>query len=830
MTANVAHDKPCPPRVGGPARGTGADTGVGRRADTGVRPYRRPSRVGGLAHGTGVSLGWAGLCALLGLWSLTVVAQPASAPDPRYALCPPDTAIPPRPVYDSRKGAPGFVVGTIQGKADEVRVPEVGRSVLVGGVELVRDQQAVAADLLTYRRDRRIAEAEGHIRYWDPSIFWTGRHALVEFDSDRARLVGGAYRIPGRRAHGEARTVTHNSRKDETRLTEVDYTTCEREVPEWRLEARRMKIDHDEAWGEAYHVFLNVLDVPIFYTPYITFPISDRRKSGFLPPTFGSSDDSGFDFTLPYYWNIAPEMDATFAPRILGDRGVLLGGQYRYLMRRGDGQLDAEYLPVDSERNDDTRWLIGYNHEQYFAGPRGHLFLEFNRVSDDEYFDDFGTSLDLTSRRYLQQRADARYYGDLWNVRTLLQGYQTVDDTIPEIDQPYDRLPQVSFNAYTPRREGGLNLDFLTETSYFNRTEETVAGRTDIKPVGGRIDIKPVLSVPFHTAAGYLEPRLSVEYTQYLLSQPATTATTDETPNRVLPILSVDSGLLYERDLGFGGRSLLQTLEPRFFYLYIPEVDQDDLPILDTGQYDVSFGQLFRENRFTGPDRVGDANQISLGVTSRFIDRDSGFEHLRASIGQSYYFADQNVTLPGGSVNDDPVSDVVGQLVARFTNGLSGRADVIFNPNDTSFNLGLLGLRYIPDPSTIVNAEYRIRRDIRGIGAPGFERTDIEIEQTDVSLRLPVTRALSVVGRWLYSLDGNETLEAAAGLEYESCCYAVRTVARRFLNQDSSATAEDDTELDNQIFVQLELKGLAGFGRSTTSFLKRSIPGYENEF
>ena len=149
-------------------------------------------------------------------------------------------------------------------------------------------------------------------------------------------------------------------------------------------------------------------------------------------------------------------------------------------------------------------WLAT-THEQRFAGPRGHLFLEFNRVSDDEYFDDFGTSLDLTSRRYLQQRADARYYGDLWNVRTLLQGYQTVDDTIPEIDQPYDRLPQVSFNAYTPRREGGLNLDFLTETSYFNRTEETVAGRTDIKPVGGRIDIKPVLSVPFHTAAGYRE-------------------------------------------------------------------------------------------------------------------------------------------------------------------------------------------------------------------------------------------------------------------------------------------------------------------------------------
>jgi LPS-assembly protein len=814
MTANVAHDKPCPPRVGEPARDTGADTRVGRRTHTGVRPYPCASRVGGLTHDTGVSLGWAGLCAFLGLWSLTVAAQPASAPDPRYALCPPDTAIPPRPVYDSRKGAPGFVAGTLQGKADEVRVPEVGRSVLIGGVELVRDRQAVAADLLTYRRDRRIAEAEGHIRYWDPSIFWSGRHALVEFDSDRARLVGGAYRLPGRRAHGKARTVTHNSRKDETRLTEVDYTTCEREVPEWRIEARRMKIDHDEQWGEAYHVFLNVLDVPIFYTPYITFPISDRRKSGFLPPTIGSSSDSGFDFKLPYYWNIAPEMDATFAPRILGKRGVLLGGQYRYLLQRGDGQLDAEYLPVDRERHDDARWLVGYGHDQYFAGTRGNLFVKFNRVSDDKYFEDFGTNLALTSRRYLEQRADARYSGDRWSVLARVQGFQTVDDTIPEINQPYDRLPQVFFNAYTPRSEGGLNLDLLTQTSYFSRG----AG-----PIGGRTDLRPVLSVPFHTAGTFLEPRLGVEYTQYLLDQPATGTTADETPNRLLPILSVDSGLFYERDLGFGGRSFVQTLEPRFFYLYIPEVDQDDLPVFDTGQYTVSFAQLFRENRFSGPDRVGDANQISLGLTSRFIDRDSGFEHLRVSIGQSYYFADQNVTLPGGSVNDDPVSDVVGQLVARFTNGLSGRADVIFNPNDTSFDLGLLGLRYIPDPSTIVNAEYRIRSDIQGLGQTGVEQTDIEVEQTDVSLRLPVTRALSVVGRWLYSLDDGETLEGVAGLEYESCCYAVRTVARRFLSTSTG-------QFDNQFLVQLELKGLAGLGRSTMSFLKRSIPGYENDF
>ncbi len=777
MTATIAHDKPCLSRVGG------------------AKNIELPAPL------------LAGLGMLLWLIGSTAAVQPGWAADPRYALCPPEPALPPRPVYDSRKEAPGFVAGTIQGKADEVRVPEVGRSVLVGGVELVRDRQAVAADLLTYRRDRRIAEVEGHVRYWDASLYWSGRHALVEFDAERARLVGGSYRFPGRRVHGEARTVTHDSKKDETRLSEVDYTTCESAVPEWRVRARRMKIDHEEQWGEARHVFLEVLDVPIFYTPYVTFPVSDRRKSGFLPPTFGSSSDSGFDFKLPYYWNIAPEMDATFSPRILGDRGVLLGGQYRYLMGRGHGELDAEYLPVDGERDDEARWIVGYSHEQRFAGRRGNVYVRFNRASDEQYLEDFGSSLAVTSRRFLEQRADVRYWGDQWNALARLQGFQSVDATLDEGSKPYDRLPQVFFNAHTPRREGGLNVDFLTETGYFNREAGTV---------GGRIDLKPVLSVPFHTAGAFLVPRLSVEYTQYLLDQAAAENTTDEAPNRVVPILSVDSGLLFERDLRFRGRSLLQTLEPRFYYLYIPEVDQDDLPVFDTGQYDVSFAQLFRENRFSGPDRVGDANQVSLGLVSRFIDRDTGFENLRASIGQSYYFADREVTLPGGSIDDDPVSEVVGELATRFPNGVSARTDVIYDPNDSSFNLGLVGVRYFPNPRTIVNAEYRIRRDIRGLGQTG-------VEQTDVSARLPLTPAVSVVGRWNYSLDGNETLEAVAGLEYEGCCFAIRTVARRFLSTSSG-------DFENEFFVQLELKGLAGFGRSTTTFLKRSIPGYENDF
>ncbi|MGH8508237.1 MAG: LPS-assembly protein LptD, partial [Gammaproteobacteria bacterium] len=300
------------------------------------------------------------------------------------------------------------------------------------------------------------------------------------------------------------------------------------------------------------------------------------------------------------------------------------------------------------------------------------------------------------------------------------------------------------------------------------------------------------------------------------------TAEADNHPSRTLPIVSLDSGLVFERDVDFAALPAVQTLEPRIFYLYIPEQDQDDLPIFDTGQYDISFGQLFRENRFSGHDRLGDANQTVVAVTSRIINPDTGWEHLRASVGQIFYFEDRRVTLPGDATetdavsNTDPVSEILAELTTRLPNGLSARGDLFWDPNDATVQKGLIGLRYGPDPDTIVNADYRIRRDIRGLG-------DTFIEQTDLAFRWPLDPNWSVIGKWTYSLDVEDTLEAAGGFEYNSCCWGVRAVARRFL---SSSTGE----FDNAFFVQIELKGLAGFGRSTTSYLKRSIPGYENEF
>ncbi|MGH8581933.1 MAG: LPS-assembly protein LptD [Gammaproteobacteria bacterium] len=718
----------------------------------------------------------------------------------RYALCPADPMLPVRPTLDMAD----YTLGSVGISADRVKASEGRRSTFIGNVDLVKDQQAVSADLLSYHEESEVVEAHGRIRIWDPALFWTGEHGRLNLRSDETRLSAGSYQLMGRRGRGAAESIRVDSRNSRTFLQDVDYTTCDGEVPDWQINASEMEIDHTEEWGTAKHVFLELWDIPVLYVPYLSFPISEKRKSGFLPPTFGESSDTGADLAVPYYWNIAPEHDATLTPRVLSQRGVMLGGQYRYLIGNdGRGQADVEFLPVDSEFEDDSRSLFAFTHQQSFFGGRVGFYADYNRVSDDQYFEDLGNNLATSSTRFLPQHAVLSYGGRGWSVFGRVLAFQTVDPTVSGTLDPYERLPQVLFRTTTRERDRTINLSFFSEGTYFTR---------DSGPVGTRIDLGPTLSFPLYSPATFLVPRLTVRHTHYFL------ADTDgpNSPNRTLPIVSLDSGALFERDLSFFDTPFLQTLEPRIFYLYIPDSEQDDIPIFDTGRYDISFARLFREDRFTGADRIGDANQVTLALTSRVIDDGTGTERARARIGQIYYFDKRDVDLPNTPESDDPYSEIVGELGARVADGLSARAEAIWNPNDTSLNKGSVGLRYWPDPLTIVNAEYRVRRDIRGLG-----RTDVD--QSDISFRLPVTPNWSVLGRWNFSFDTEETLEAVGGVEYDSCCWGVRAVSRRFLSTASG-------EFDNAFYIQLELKGLAGIGRNAGSFVKRSIPGYEYDF
>lgn len=725
-----------------------------------------------------------------------VAARVSLTEQDRYALCPQEPALPTPPLAEIED----YEAGTTLMSAEEAEAHEQGISTLRGSVELARDGQALGADLLTYDQEKDVVDAQGQVTFWGKDVFWSGRHGWWHIEGDVARLEDGDYRLLKRRGHGRAGAIQNESKQHRTRLEDGDYTTCDAGNRVWTLSAKDIELDHIEEWGRAKHAFLAVRDVPILYLPYISFPLSDKRKSGFVTPTVGVRTRTGIDISVPYYWNIAPEQDATFAPRYMGDRGEMLNGQYRYLLRSGHGQADFGYLPSDRQRQGDDRFLVALTHQQAFPEQGINSYLTYNKVSDSQYFEDLGTSLDQASARFLERRADLSYSGGSWSVLGRLLDYQSIN---PVATPTYRRLPSIYLSRGLPTGVRNLSFQFLSESTYFDRDQGVT---------GERLDVRPGLIYQLHTPGMFLIPRLSVRHTQYFLND----AGESKNPGRSVPILSVDGGLFFERDLELGGGSYLQTLEPRLFYLYLPRVDQHDLPVFDTAQYDFSYYQLFREDRFSGPDRVGDANQLSVGLSSRIMNRETGLDRLRVSVGQILYFQNREVTLPGGTIDREPVSDLVGEVTTRLSKALSGRVNLTWDPKNAETRKATFGVRYWPTPDTILNAEYRLRRDIVGLG-----QTDVE--QTDVSARFPLSPNWAVLGRWLFSLDTMETVEAVGGIEYDSCCWGVRAVARRYV---TSATGQ----FNNAFFVQLELKGLGGLGRKTASFLKKSIPGYQSEF
>ncbi len=722
-----------------------------------------------------------------------------SIPDAVYwGLCPADSGIPVQPV-----AAPNLETGSISIDADEADLIEGGVSRFNGNVEVVRDSNAIRSDSLEYNNDIDQLTAEGNIDFWSDAMYWHGDRMQFQLEAQTGRLEDGSYALQRGRGHGKADVADINTATHFNSFTDVFYTTCSGDVPDWKLAAKSIELDNNNDVGVARHVTLQLRNVPIMYLPYISFPLTDHRKTGFLFPYFGSSSDSGVDVSLPFYWNIAPNYDATITPRVIGGRGSMLKGEFRYLHASNQGQLDFEYLPSDDDFGDEDRSLFSLFHHYNF--DRGYATVNYKKVSDKEYFEDFGRSLSVSSVRFLEQTAIASYAGDYWTLTGRLQNYQLVDKTITS--RPYKRLPQLNLFSRLPQENQHLNFQFKGEAVYFDIDQDPTSPTPNL--VGGRIDVQPSITYPLVTTAGFIKPKLSLKHTSYLLDKTANRFDSNE--SRTLPVFSVDSGAFFERDMALGSSKYLQTLEPRVYYLYIPEQEQDDIPIFDTGEYDISFAQLFREDRFSGPDRVGDANQVSVALTSRLINHETGQERLRASIGEIFYIQDREVTLPGVADKDDNTSELIAEVAGRIGKHWIASANMQWNPNNNETDKGAIRLRYRPGNGRTFNAGYRYRQG------------STAVEQTDVSFQWPLNPHWSVVGRWNYSVKENDHLETVAGLEYNSCCWGARFVARRYLT-DTSGTH------DNAFFMQIELKGLAGMGRRTKSYLQEQIPGYSSDF
>jgi LPS-assembly protein len=700
-----------------------------------------------------------------------------------------------------RPGAAGVPIDIVADRVDYDQNAEMIE--LRGGVDISQADQRLEADRSSYDRRSGQLAASGDVFLETPGLRIQGDTADYNLLTHRGTIGSARYRLSGTAnllgTAEEAQLLSEGL----SRYRNITYTTCPPGNADWSIKARDLKLDQEKGMGYVSHARLRLGKIPVLYTPYLFFPIDDRRRSGFLIPSFGSSSTTGTDISVPYYWNIAPNMDATIIPRFMGSRGLMLGAQFRYLDRFQTLELNGEVLPDDRRAPElGTRGALRFAQTGRF-GQRWSSAIDFASVSDNEYLQDFGNQLDVTSLRNLQQRADVAYAGDGWSLLTRVRQFQTVDAALPPASRPYEQLPHIELNL-APRRAGDLiEYGFAGQYDFFDHQSLVH---------GNRVVGVPTVRMPLRRSFGSLTPRARLYLTGYDLVDQA-----EGVPARqsyAIPSFDLDGTLVFERDTGWFGTSALQTLEPRIYYVLTTFEDQSDAPLFDTTPLDFSFASLFRPNRFTGFDRIGDENRLTLGLTSRTIADQSGEELFRASVGQIYFFKDRRVQLFDQPVADEVGSSVAGELAANLGGHWSARASFQWNPNDDEapWEKQVLQLRYSPGDARLLNLAYRFNDG---------EQAGLRYEDTDLSLQMPIGPQVKLVGRWLYSILNEKTVEAFAGIEYGRCCWRLRLLGQRVQTGEETAS--------NSVMLQIELAGLGSFGNQIDKFLEREIYGYQTD-
>ena len=696
------------------------------------------------------------------------------------------------------------------------------------GVVLTQGNRTVAAARARLNHETREGSLEGGVRLQEPGVAAQGTRADVDLDTRAAAVEDVQFVLLDSALRGRARALDQDESGGMT-LANGTFTRCEPGNRNWRISASSVRVERDEVFGVARNAVMRVKGVPVFYSPYIRFPVSDARQSGWLFPNLAYSEEDGTDISLPYYLNLAPNYDATLSPRYLSDRGTGLEGEFRHLSGWQETTLTGAYLHKDDLYNgefqrDDyavllaagqvtepfepaDRWLYGMDH----SGSVGRFStrVDYTAVSDRDYFRDLGTDLGVSSQIELERRGELQYAAGGLLVRLWAQRFQRLDEG--QVD-PYQRLPELEL-SYEGRLPGPFEWSLGAEYVSFDRNNDDLTGSAAV--VGDRVHLEPRLRLPLSAPWGFLTLTGGYRYTEYDLRD--VSVGEDPKPDRGIGFGSARAGLFFERDLDWFGTRLVQTLEPEVFYLYQEFEDQSALPRFDATALTFSYSQLFRDNRFSGLDRIGDANQAAVGVTTRFVDAASGREYLRASLGEIVYFEDRDVTLSGAPAASEQqsTSALAGELSASIAASWRVSGTLVWDPHDDQVDEVAGGIQYRRDNRHIVNLGYR-------------KRLLDDIDQTDLSVYWPVSRHYAVMGRWNYDVVSGRTIEGFGGIEYNDCCWQIRLMARRFL--DSPTGADLDTiEADEGVFLQIVFKGLAGVGTKVDSVLERGIRGYRTE-
>ncbi|MFW6092737.1 MAG: LPS-assembly protein LptD [Pseudomonadota bacterium] len=718
----------------------------------------------------------------------------------------------------------------IRARASEAAYRLEGDMALFGEVHLEQGNRTVEAAEARLQREAGVATAVGSVRLLEPGLAMQGESATVNLDTEAAAMDDVEFLLFDSALRGEAGHLAQDALGNMS-MSRGAFTRCEPGNDSWRVRASSVEVEAGDVFATARNAVLEVYDVPVLYTPYIRFPVSDDRQSGWLFPTLGYSGEDGVELSLPYYLNLAPNYDATLMPRYVGERGAGMEGEFRHLSAWHetvvsgaflyqddlyDGELERDVFEeqqragqVAGEFQPEDRWLYALDHSGGFGnfGTR----IDYTAVSDRDYFHDLGTDLQVSSQIELERRGELRYDTRRLSMRLWAQRFQRLDERDVEA---YQRLPELDL-SYVGDLPGPLEWSMGASAVSFTRDNDDLSGLA--AAVGDRYHLEPRLRLPVRAPWGFLTLSGGYRYTAYDLRD--VPADVDPDPERGIALGSAHTGLVFERELDWFDADLVQTLEPELFYLYQDYEDQAELPRFDASRLTFSYGQLFRSNRFSGVDRIGDANRLSVGVTTRFVDAAGGREYLRASLGEIVYFDDRRVTLggPAGEQEQQSTSAVAGELSGRLADDWRITGTGIWDPHQDRWDE--------------LGGRLQYRRDNRHILNVGFrKRLENDIEQTDVSLYWPVGRHLAVMGRWNYDVDSGRTIEGFGGIEYNDCCWQIRLMARRFLDSPSGRVVDPDTvDADEGIFVQIMFKGLAGFGGKIDSVMERGIRGYRRE-
>ncbi len=694
---------------------------------------------------------------------------------------------------------------------------------LEGRVELRRGDTVIRADRLEYYQPDDLAKARGNVRINRAGNVFEGPQLELKVDAFEGFFAQPEFFFLANEGHGQADRVDF---LDENRavIRNTNFTTCQRQpgpswMPDWMLRAATLRIDNEEEVGEAEDAQLSFKGVTFLSVPSISFSLSEKRKSGFLAPIYGVDTISGNELTVPYYWNIAPNRDATFYPTVMTKRGVNLGGEFRYLEPAYRGQLRLDYMPGDKLRDSD-RWGTSFQHQGQIAtglsalGNLG-LSLNLNRVSDDNYWRDFPRGTTSLTTRLLANDAVLSWGRGPYSATLRTLKWQTLQDPASPITPPYDRLPQLAAR-YAQLDAGGFDVSLDGDYTQFE-ADRSLTGQANAQ----RSVLLAQISRPWLSPAGYITPKLQFHTRAYQfdtrLASGATTAT------RTVPTFSLDSGLMFERDASYLGRAFRQTLEPRLFYVNTPYVDQNYLPNYDSGANDFNFASIYSENAFVGHDRISDNNLLTAGVTTRLLDPDTGAESARFSIAQRYRFADQNVTLPGGTPAKERLSDVLLGAGFNWDTRWSFDSIVQYNPTTEKSVRSTIGARYNPGNYRVLNMAYRFQRDVSELVDVGWQ-WPLNNLWGDRGQDLGKGRGQGpgrwyTVGRLNFSLKDRKLVDSIVGFEYDGGCWLGRIVLERLQTGLVSS--------NERIMFQLEFVGLSRVGIDPLTTLQRNIPRYQ---